>query len=52
MNKDNSNEDDSLVDYDETTAVDVSTDTGNDVEDSSSEEGSEVSSACNLLFPS
>ena len=51
VNKDNSNEDDSLVDYDETTAVDVSTDTGNDVEDLSSEEGSEVSSACNLLFP-
>ena len=49
VNRYNSNEDDSLAECDETTAVDVSTDT-DDVKDSSSEEGSEVSWACNLLF--
>ena len=42
--------DDSLAEYDGTTAVDVLTDT-DDVEDSSSEEGSKVSWAYNLLFP-
>ena len=41
-------EDDSLAEYDGTTAVDVLTDIDNDVEDSSSEEGSEVFSDCNL----
>ena len=44
MNKDNAAiEDDSLAEYDGTTAVDVLTDTDKCVEDSSSEEGSEVS---------
>ena len=39
MNKDNAAiEDDSLAEYDGTTAVDVLTDTDNDVEDLSSEE--------------
>ena len=53
VNKDNAAiEDDSLAEYDGTTAVDVSTDTDACVEDSSSEEGSEVSWACNLPFPS
>ena len=52
VNKNNAAiEDDSLAEYDGTTAVDVLTDT-DDVEDSSSEEGNEVSCACNLLFPS
>ena len=53
VNKDNAAiEDDSLAEYDVTTAVDVLTDTDNDVEDSSCEEGSvQVSWACNLLFP-
>ena len=36
-------EDDSLAEYDGTTLVDVLTDTDNDVEDSSSEEGNKVS---------
>ena len=52
VNKDNAAiEDDSLAEYDGTTAVDVLTDT-DDVDDSSSEEGNKVSCACNLLFPS
>ena len=38
VNKDNAIEDDSLAEYDGTTAVDVLTDTDNDVEDLSSEE--------------
>ena len=51
VNKDNAAiEDDSLAEYDGTTAVDVLTDT-DDVEDSSSEEGNKVSWASNLLFP-
>ena len=51
VNKDNAAiEDDSLAEYDGTTAVDILTDTDNDVEDSSSEEGSEVFWACQLLF--
>ena len=52
VNKDNAAiEDYSLAEYEGTTAVNVLTDTDNDVEDSSSEEGSEVSWTCNLLFP-
>ena len=51
VNKDNAIEDDSLAEYDGTTAVDVLTDT-DDVEDLSSEEGNKFSWACNLLFPS
>ena len=52
VNKDNAAfEDDSLAEYDGTTSVDVLTDTDNDVEDSSSEEVSEVSWACSLPFP-
>ena len=44
VNKDNAAiEDDSLAEYDGTTAVDVLTDTDNDVEDLSSEEWSTVS---------
>ena len=44
VNKDNAAiEDDSLAEYDGTTAVDVLTDTDKCVEDSSSEEGSGVS---------
>ena len=42
MIKNDANENDSLAEYDGTTAVDVSTDTDNDLEDSSSEKGSEV----------
>ena len=49
VNKDNAAiEDDSGAEYDGTTAVDVLTDTDNYVEDSSSEEGSEVSWTCNF----
>ena len=52
MNKDSASiENDSLAEYVGTTAVDVLTDTDNDVEDSSSEEGSKVFWACDLLFP-
>ena len=52
VNKDNAAlEDDDLAEYEGTTAGNVSTDTDNDLEDSSYEEGSEVSWACNLLFP-
>ena len=51
VNKDSAAiEDDSLAEFDGTTAVDVLTDIDNDVEDSSSEEGNQVSSACNLLY--
>ena len=49
VNKDNAAiEDDSVAEYDGTTAVDVLTDTKNNVEDLSSEEGSEVSWTCNF----
>ena len=52
MNKGNAAiEDDSLAEYVGTTAVDVLTDIDNDVGDSSSEEGSKVFWACDLLFP-
>ena len=49
VNKDNvAIEDDSVAEYDGITAVDVLTDTDNNVEDLSSEEGSEVSWTCNF----
>ena len=49
VNKDNAAiEDDSLAEYDGTTAVDVLTDIDNDVEDLNSKEGSEVSWTCNF----
>ena len=52
VNKDNAAiEDNSLAEYDGTIAVDVLTDIDNNVEDSSSEEESEVFWACNLVFP-
>ena len=38
-----------IAEYDVTTAVDVLTNINNDVEDSSSEEGSEILWACNLF---
>ena len=50
VNKDSATiEEDSLAEYDGTAAVDVLTDI-DDVADSSSEEGNQVSSASNLLF--